>query len=464
MKIHALKNKLLIIGYGLLLASLPIFLIGAGCQKNSFTGSKTAGSKNMESITILTDSKLKTDLGPRLQALGQESTTPIEIIETGDSYNLIVSYQDRQLPDGWQKKEIYKKELEFKPQSFSDQFKSKLTSNFTIYAAQPDGDKNLQIITDYLKESYSDNPPSETSITFVGDMMLSRTVEDKSEKRGDWNWPFLNIADQLKNADLVVGNMESPFSDPPKPFVHNTIFGADTRMTEGLKHAGINLVSLANNHFGDSGRKGMNLTFKTLTDNGIDYFGAGSDFNNSHQVKIKEINGIKFGFLGYSTPSVTPLSYASTDSRAGLNLMDIAQMETDVAEAKKISDYIIISMHAGTEYTPDPNKEQKEFAQAALKAGADFIYGHHPHVVQAIETYPSAGEKPIFYSLGNFVFDQEWSRETTQGLMVKSKFILDKLISLELVPIRIKNYGQSEAAAESEANQILERIYRASAE
>jgi poly-gamma-glutamate synthesis protein (capsule biosynthesis protein) len=311
----------------------------------------------------------------------------------------------------------------------------------------------------YLTDSFSKNPPATSNITFLGDIMLSRTVEDKARKSGNWNWPVLNIANDIKPTELTVANLESPFSDPPKPFAHTTVFGADGKMVSGLKEAAIDIVCLANNHFGDSGQKGMSLTFKLLDDNKISYFGAGTNSIESHKPVIKEINGIKFAFLGYVTSTVTPSSYAATDSKSGLNMMDTSQMKLDVAETKKGADFVIVSMHAGTEYTPNPNNEQEEFAHAAIDAGADMIYGHHPHVVEAIEIYNG---KPIFYSLGNFIFDQEWSEETKEGFILKSKFIYNKLVSYELVPTLIQNYGQPEITNGKIYDNILNRIMEAS--
>ena len=112
-------------------------------------------------------------------------------------------------------------------------------------------------------------------------------------------------------------------------------------------------------------------------------------------------------------------------------------------------------MHSGTEYVNDPNKRQIEFAHNAIDFGADLIIGHHPHVVQTIEKYK---DKYIFYSLGNFIFDQMWSQETKEGLIVKFIFEKNKNIQFSIIPIVIEDYSQPRLANEEESTKILKRL------
>ena len=112
-------------------------------------------------------------------------------------------------------------------------------------------------------------------------------------------------------------------------------------------------------------------------------------------------------------------------------------------------------MHAGTEYTRKPNQRQIDFARAAIDAGADIVIGHHPHWIQDIEIYQG---KPIFYSLGNFVFDQMWSQETREGLIVKIQISNAKVQKAELMPIIIDNYCCPRLADEEEKVKILKKI------
>jgi poly-gamma-glutamate synthesis protein (capsule biosynthesis protein) len=105
-------------------------------------------------------------------------------------------------------------------------------------------------------------------------------------------------------------------------------------------------------------------------------------------------------------------------------------MKQSISQAKKLCHFIVVTMHAGKEYTRDPNKSQKQFAHTAIDAGADMVIGAHPHWIQTIERYcpdtpddgPCVNPHYIFYSLGNFIFDQAWSRETKEGMMLAITF------------------------------------------
>ncbi|MEK7167577.1 MAG: CapA family protein, partial [Patescibacteria group bacterium] len=237
----------------------------------------------------------------------------------------------------------------------------------------------------------------ETVLLFGGDAMLSRVVGQRMEKYG-FNWPWEKIKDQLLKADISVINLESPFLLNSNYLVPTGSFSfkADPKAVSGLEDAGIDLVSLANNHFGNQGQKGMLDTFKVLGD--IKYVGAGKDIDSAHQGEIMEVNGIKFGFLGYGYPEILYVA----GKNAGIADMDLEKMRQDVVRMKKEADVVIVLMHAGIEYVNTPNKQQKDFAHLAIDSGADLVIGHHPHWVQLFEKYKG---KPIFYSLGNLVFD-----------------------------------------------------------
>jgi len=276
------------------------------------------------------------------------------------------------------------------------------------------------------------------SLIGVGDIQLSREVASKIDLYGV-DYPFEKTADLTGSANLTIGNLESPFFEGESNTDPNTmIFGAELKSVAGLKNAGFDALNLANNHFSNQGKEGENLTMDVLTKNDINYFGT------PEQPLIKTIKNNRIAFLGYSEPT-----------------MDAGQVKLDIESAKAKADTIIVSIHAGYEYTPYANSRQIEFARAAVDAGAEVVLGHHPHVVQGIEDYKG---KKIFYSLGNFIFDQPWSEETKQGLMVKLNFEGKYLTSTELIPIKIENWCQPRilASDEKEYQTILERIKTAS--
>jgi len=140
-------------------------------------------------------------------------------------------------------------------------------------------------------------------------------------------------------------------------------------------------------------------------------------------------------------------------------MQDTAHLISAVQKAKSEADFIVVTMHAGTEYTREPTKLQTSFSHAAIDAGADIVFGAHPHWTQGIESYQG---KYIFYSLGNFVFDQEFSPETKNGLTVDvsltKKESKTTLNSLTLHPILIENYGQPRLLTGEAKTQALTDI------
>lgn len=295
------------------------------------------------------------------------------------------------------------------------------------------------------------------TIIAVGDIMLSRWVAKETLKNKDYKYPFLKTADVLKDADLTFGNLEGPITSGREILINEMRFRADPEVAGGLEFAGFDILSLANNHFGDFGRRGMEDTFKFLKEKNIDFAGAGRNNSEARSVSIKEVKQKKIGFLAYSDLSFTQKAYAAGEKEAGIALMNIENLKADIEEAKKEADFLIVSMHAGEEYQRLPTSWQKEFAHTAIDCGADLILGHHPHILQPYEKYKG---KYIFYSLGNFVFDQDTPKETKESVILKlvlnySSLQIEKL---ETTPILIKKYSQPEIAAENKAG-ILKNFY-----
>lgn len=314
--------------------------------------------------------------------------------------------------------------------------------------------------TPSLPASKPKPPDKQWSLIATGDIMLGREVDARMDRNGR-DYPFLETKDVLSTADIAFGNFEAPFSESDSNHDSGSMnLTSEVDSVEGLKTAGFDILNLASNHFDNGGQAGELLTMQVLRDNGIAYTGAGENYAAAHKAAIIKVGKIDIAFLGYNDRDVASASSFATDSRPGTAAMDIPEMQTDINNTKAIADYLIVSMHSGTEYTPNPNSRQIEFAHAAIDAGADLILGHHPHVVQATEKYK---DKNIFYSLGNFVFDQPWSTETQQGIMVKFNFTNAKLIDYELMPMRIKDWCQPYILpAGEEYDTIINRINQAS--
>ncbi len=296
----------------------------------------------------------------------------------------------------------------------------------------------------------------EASLIAVGDISFSRSVEKMTKNHG-LDYPLLKIKDYLRKADIVFGNLEAPITPGREILTGEMIFRSNPGVETTLKDARFNLLSLANNHTMNFGIKGLEDTLKYLKQAGIQYVGAGENDQEAYRPVYLESGGIKFAFLAYQNPKIVPTSYEANNNHAGIAFMNTEKMTEAVKEARQQADFVIVSMHAGDEYSIKPNDSQISFAHSAIDAGADLVIGHHPHVVQTIEEYKN---KYIFYSLGNFIFDQMWSQETKRGLAVKIFFAKDKITGISFLPVVIENYCQPRPADadDKESAQILQRL------
>ncbi|MBM4177554.1 CapA family protein, partial [Candidatus Gribaldobacteria bacterium] len=295
----------------------------------------------------------------------------------------------------------------------------------------------------------------EVSLVAVGDISYSRGVERIVKKQNNINYPFLKIQDYLKSADLVFGNLETPITQGPEIPDFEMILRSNPGTEKALGQTGFSILSLANNHTPNFGEKGLKDTFNFLENAGIKYVGAGQNEQEAYQPVYIEKKGIKIAFLAYNDTNVVPAYYEASANRAGTALMRMDKMTETVKEAKQKADFVIVSVHSGTEYADKPNDSQVNFAHAAVDAGADLIIGHHPHVLQTMEKYKG---KYIFYSLGNFVFDQPQSEETKEGLAIKIYFTKSGINKISLLPVVMENLAQPRRANKNETDKILQRL------
>jgi poly-gamma-glutamate synthesis protein (capsule biosynthesis protein) len=292
-------------------------------------------------------------------------------------------------------------------------------------------------------DSQKDNLNIQNNVTllFGGDVMLGRNVMNQSIKNKDYSYPFAKIFNFTKESDIFLVNLENPIiKDCPES---NSGFKFCTLpdMVEGLIKAGVNVVSLANNHTLNYGPEGIEQTENYLTKAGISLSGMSN-------LVVKNFKGITFGFIGFDFTVKSP------------TLKDYQFIK----ESDSKVNFLLISVHWGEEYKAKANIYQRKWAKEMIVNGADIIVGSHPHWVQDFEclNYPqgeslcsNAGEdnncicdgivgKPVYYSLGNLVFDQMWSEETKKGLLVRLKVEPNKIVSDEWFYTYIKSSGQPE--------------------
>ncbi|MFA5994827.1 MAG: CapA family protein [Patescibacteria group bacterium] len=274
--------------------------------------------------------------------------------------------------------------------------------------------------------------PAITTI-FGGDVMLSRYVGRVTANTGDYTLPFQNIAAEFKQADLAFINLEAPFKETGSYYVADSAmsFKVDPKFITGLQSAGIDITSLANNHIGNAGVASIDFTKQYLSDNNIAYCLEHYD--------IRIVHDKKFAFLCYTYD----------------RNLDTNKLITDINTVKDQADVIIVSMHNGNEYTENISSSQSNFAHTAIDNGADLVIGHHPHVVQRMEKYNG---KYIFYSLGNLIFDQNWSWPTQLGAVIKITWQNDAIKKLEFKPIKIDKNFQPRFMDFAEGKEVLARL------
>lgn len=288
----------------------------------------------------------------------------------------------------------------------------------------------------------------EINVIFVGDIMLGRGVAGQIEKYGDERYPFLKIAGEISGADLAFGNLEGPISGRGVNNKSKYSFRFNPEAVNGLKFAGFDVLSLANNHIFDWGREAIEDTVFILKTNEISPVGAGKDYLEANSPVIKEINDsagspLKIAFFAYSNLESNAQALEATKDKAGRSSFDIERIKEEVYAVKQleVADIVIVSFHWGEEYQSRSDKKQQEIGRALVESGADLIIGHHPHVVQEIERYKNGW---IAYSLGNFIFDQWFSESTMKGLMLKAKIQDKKIIDIEPIEIKINDSFQPE--------------------
>ncbi|KKQ68291.1 MAG: hypothetical protein A3F95_00480 [Candidatus Nealsonbacteria bacterium RIFCSPLOWO2_12_FULL_39_31] len=276
------------------------------------------------------------------------------------------------------------------------------------------------------------------TIFAVGDIMLDRGVEYAVEKQGngDFRFPFLKIADYLKKADILFGNLESVISNKGEKVGSVYSFRADPKAIEGLLFAGFDILSVANNHIFDYGRLAMEDGLKRLKNVGIGYIGAGFNEEEVRSGIIKEIKGVKICFLAYNNKGSE--YWQAGENSSGISWLD-DKITKDVRTAKEKSDLVIVSMHFGEEYQNKQNGEQEYFAKLAIDSGADLVLGHHPHVIQPVEKYKQGW---IAHSLGNFIFDQNFSEETMEGILLEVIVENKKIQKISQIKIEISENFQ----------------------
>lgn len=298
-------------------------------------------------------------------------------------------------------------------------------SGFVVYApSAPQGPAVSQQEVTAAAPVSTTTPPA-TRVLFVGDVMLARAVETLMNKEGS-AYPYTYTAPLHHAHDYVVANFEASVPAvhvPTPPYVLR--FSVAESHLPALRESGVTHLSLANNHSDDFGVDGYHDTERALTQAGFTVFGAAHTVNDTYSITTVASGSVPFRIFGLST-----LSPAFDTSEAA------ALLETyDDLPA-------VVFIHWGREYELRHSDRQEEIARALADAGAALIIGHHPHVVQDVARY---GDTLVFYSLGNYIFDQYFQPEVEQGLAVSLSLTARDSWSVTLVPV---SYAAHKSAPE----------------
>jgi gamma-polyglutamate biosynthesis protein CapA len=262
------------------------------------------------------------------------------------------------------------------------------------------------------------------NVGLVGDLGLGRYITSIARQKKDFSWSFSGVSQILQQNDFNLANLESPIiSTCPEGKTGTFTFCGDAQFLPQLKTNKF-ILNLANNHILNYGQDGLNQTKSFLENQNIGYVFSHNPISEFYQTKI---NGITFGFLGFDL-----ISYPNFDQSEIIKLITKYNPQVD---------WLIVSIHWGNEYLPTAESWRIKLAHQMVDAGADIIHGHHPHVIQNQEIYKT---KPIYYSLGNFIFDQNWSKETSVSEIINITLTKDNISNTTTIPLIIKYNSRPE--------------------
>ncbi len=270
------------------------------------------------------------------------------------------------------------------------------------------------------------------SILLTGDVYLGGHAEGFLIE--DPQYPYLEVRDVLEKADVVIGNLESPLTYSEEIFMEKTFnLKASTGVIHSLKAGGFSALSLANNHIMDFGWKGLRDTIKTLDKYGIKHAGAGRNLTEARTPAVIETGSISIAFLAYN--NTYPLEFNAKAESPGAARGKAEYFRKDISEASRENDLVIVSFHWSGEHVKEPRQYQESFGRIAVDAGADIVFGHHPHVIQGIEVYSGS---LIAYSLGNYVFGS-YSDRVRDSIMLRVEATPSGVKDAFVYPINVNN-------------------------
>lgn len=301
------------------------------------------------------------------------------------------------------------------------------TEPVTVTEAEPS--EETESSEEAEPETETELATGDTTILFTGDVLFANAFKAGYDANGIEGVVSKELQQILQEADILMINNEFPFSDGGAPVADKQFtFECSPSYVGALNELGVDMVSLANNHTLDYGKEALSDTFKALDGAGILYGGAGETVERAQEIQIMEVNGKKFGFIAVSRV-IPEAGWKVENSTPGIfSCYDDTRLVELVAEAKKECDFVAVYPHWGVEYQAYPESYQTSIAKRCIEAGADVIVGSHTHCLQGVEYIEG---KPVFYSLGNFIF----GRDVDQSVVVKITVDAKGEASYALIPV-----------------------------
>ena len=280
----------------------------------------------------------------------------------------------------------------------------------------------------------------------TGELIPVRCTNHVLSLLGDYDAMFDGVRDTLVNADIAVAPLEHPLTanNELTPCVETVTFTGSHRAVAAMANAGIDVVLTVGNHMMDcwqgcSGVAALYETLERLSNEGMVTAGAGESLRAARTpavVRVRtELGEVTFAFLGYDI--IAPWYHAEED-QPGTAPLEAEYLRRDISAAGKLADHVLVGVNWGVEYVSNPVAYQRDLAGVAMEAGATFLFGNHPHWVQAIEHF---GDQLVAYSFGNFIFDQNWSIETTHGMLMELGFSRERLLGYRVRPVVIRAHS-----------------------
>jgi poly-gamma-glutamate capsule biosynthesis protein CapA/YwtB (metallophosphatase superfamily) len=305
----------------------------------------------------------------------------------------------------------------------------------------------------------SATPIPSISLLFTGIIVPARCVQAAIDERDDPDFPYEEVRGLIRRANLAVGTLNATLTDysPRTGCVSTFVLVGGASNAPAMARAGFDVMSVATNHIkncalSNCGDRAFFDTLENLRKAGISPVGAGANHDEAMRPVIVDLKGVRFGIV--SLGQIEPMAFA-TEDQPGIAVLNDENLRQAIHDARREADVVIVMPHWGPEYSPNPNPYQRHFAQVAVEAGADLVVGNHTHVVQAIQEINGV---PVFYGLGNFIFDQTWSQETQQSVILIVHFEGAHYRDYELIPVNVDGTGRVRVADEMEAGEILQRI------